>query len=356
MNKKTMKRAVLKILWPLLYQTKTHLISRLGYSGIGSILMLHRVCPEDGGVRIQGNSGLEVTPEYLEKTIQYLMKENYEFVSMDTVYDRLQGECGGRKFLAFTFDDGYADNLTYAYPIFKKYNVPFTIYVATSYPDGQLTPWWYPLEEVILKNDCLEFEEDGKHHKFDCRNLPEKETVFHNIRALLMGGPQANLLPRVQKFFSFFDVDLRETAQDYMLSWEQINELSRSKLVTFGAHTVNHLALNRLSKEDIKQEVLNSKLRLEAKLQKRIDHFAYPFGSSREVNEREFAIIKECGFKTSTTTRWGNIFKEHGDHKECLPRIHVSEKRDLYNVKFLSLSINGVIPCMVNGFKRIVTT
>ena len=90
-------------------------------------------------------------------------------------------------------------------------------------------------------------------------------------------------------------------------------------------------------------------------MQKRVDHFSYPFGSSKEVNEREFAIVKECGFKTSTTTRWGNIFKEHKDHKECLPRIHVSEKRDLYNVKFLSLSINGVIPCMVNRFKRIVT-
>tara|TARA_B100002003_G_scaffold178362_1_gene166303 strand:- start:254 stop:769 length:516 start_codon:yes stop_codon:yes gene_type:complete len=170
-----------------------------------------------------------------------------------------------------------------------------------------------------------------------------------------MGGPQADLLSRVQKFFSFFNVNLRETTQGHMLSWEQINELGRSSLVTFGAHTVNHLALNRLSKEEIKQEVLNSKLRLEVKLKKRIDHFAYPFGSSKEVNEREFTIVRECGFKTSTTTRWGNIFKEHRDHKECLPRIHVSEKRDLYNVKFLSLSINGVIPCMVNRFKRIVT-
>ena len=355
MNKKTIKRAVLKILWPLLYQTKTHLISRLGYSGMGSILMFHRVCPADGRIRIQGNSGLEVTPEYLEKSIQYLIKENYEFVSLDAVYDRLQVGCDGRKFIVFTFDDGYSDNLTHAYPIFKKYGVPFTVYIATNYPDGQLTPWWYPLEEVILKNDCLEFQEDGEYHKFNCRTLPEKETVFHDIRALLMGGPQADLLSRVQKFFSFFNVNLRETTQGHMLSWEQINELGRSSLVTFGAHTVNHLALNRLSKEDIKQEALDSKLRLEAKLKKRIDHFAYPFGSSGEVGEREFAIIKECGFKTSTTTRWGNIFKEHRNHKECLPRIHVSEKRDLYNVKFLSLSIDGVIPCMVNRFKRIVT-
>jgi len=104
-----------------------------------------------------------------------------------------------------------------------------------------------------------------------------------------------------------------------------------------------------------RKEVLDSKLRLKLKLQQSIDHFSYPFGSTEEVNEREFSIIKECGFKTATTTRWGNIFSEHKYHNECLPRIHINEKRDFRNVNFLSLSIDGVIPCMVNKFKRVVT-
>ena len=355
MNKKTIKRTVLKFLWPLLYHTKSHLISRLAYAGIGSILMFHRVCPAKGEIRIRGNAGMEVTPEYLEKLVQTLMEENYEFVSLDTVYDRLQEKHIGRKFIALTFDDGYADNLIHAYPILKKYNIPFTIYIVTSYPDGQLTPWWHPLEDLILKNDYLEFQEDEKTYKFNCAGLSEKETAFHSIRALLMGGPQADLLARVNKFFSQYDIDLSKTTKDLMLNWDQIIELSNTGIVTLGAHTVNHLALNRLTDENIKREVLDSKLRLESKLHKSIDHFSYPFGSSEEVNEREFAIVKECGFKTSTTTRWGNVFQEHRDHKECLPRIPVNEKRDLHDVKFLRLSINGAIPCMINKFKRIVT-
>ena len=74
MNTKTLKRAVIKTLWPLLYHTKIHFISRLIYSGIGSILMFHRVCPADERIRIQGNSGMEVTPNYLESLIQYLIR------------------------------------------------------------------------------------------------------------------------------------------------------------------------------------------------------------------------------------------------------------------------------------------
>ena len=355
MNKKTIKRNIIKNIWPLLYRTKSHLITRLAYSGIGSILMFHRVCPPDERVRIQSNSGMEVTPRYLELLIQYVLNLNYEIISLDAVYERLQYGRSGKKFIAFTFDDGYSDNLVYAFPILKKYNIPFTIYVSTNYPDGQLTPWWYPLEELILKNDSLEFEEDGQPQKFNCSSLPEKEITYHYILALLMGDSQTDLLSRVQRFFSFYKVNLIEATKGYMLNWDQIRALSREKLVSFGAHTVNHLALNRLSEKDATDEILNSKLRLESKLQKKIDHFSYPFGTAKEANEREFSIVKKCGFKTATTTRWGNIFPEHRDYQECLPRIHVSEKRDLYNVNFLSLSLNGLIPSIINKFKRVVT-
>jgi peptidoglycan/xylan/chitin deacetylase (PgdA/CDA1 family) len=354
-NKKTLKRTIIKNLWPLLYKTRSHLISRPLYSGIGSILMFHRVCPTDKKMRIQGNSGMEVSPRYLEDLIQYLLMLNYEIISLDSVYERLQNRDEGNKFIAFTFDDGYYDNFLHAYPILKKYNIPFTIYVATNYPDGLLTPWWYPLEELILKNEYLEFKEDGQLQKIFCKRLPEKEVAFHNIRALLMGGPYADLLSRVESFFGSFNVDLHKATKGYMLNWEQIKELNREEIVTFGAHTVNHLALNRLSEKNATDEIINSKHRLESELKNKINHFSYPFGSSEEVNEREFSIAKKCGFKTSTTARWGNIFKKHNDHKECLPRIHVSEKRDLYDINLLSLSINGVIPCMVNKFKRVVT-
>lgn len=39
--------------------------------------------------------------------------------------------------MVFTMDDGYKDNYTNALPIFKKYNVPYTIFVTTNFPDRQ---------------------------------------------------------------------------------------------------------------------------------------------------------------------------------------------------------------------------
>jgi peptidoglycan/xylan/chitin deacetylase (PgdA/CDA1 family) len=355
MYKKTLKRKIIKIIFPVLYHAKIHLISKLKYSGIGSILMFHRVCPEENKPRIQGNSGLEVTPNYLEQLIKYFFDEGYEFLSLDDVYRRLNQKKPGKKFLSLTFDDGYSDNYIHAFPILKKYNIPCTIYVSTNYPERKASPWWYALEDLLLKNESIEFELEQKVYKFSLESFPEKEDAFRNIRHLLMSGQGKDTIKRCNEFFSSFHIDLEQLALKMMMSWEQIIELSKFPIINIGAHTVNHFALNRLSEEEIKFEALESQKEIESKIQQKVYHFSYPFGSRDEVNEREFAVVKGCGFRTSTTTRWGNIFPKHADHLECLPRIHVNEKRDSKDVRLLSLSVNGTIPCFINKFKRVVT-
>ncbi len=354
MNKKTIKKNIVKLFFPALLHTKAHLLFKFAYSGVGSILMFHRVYPEVAGPRLQGNSGLEVTPEYLEKLIIYFSSKGYEFLSLDDVYKRLRERNFKNKFLAFTFDDGYADNYEFAFPILKKHGIPSTIYLSTNYPDHEIGPWWCSLEKLLLKNDSLNFDLEKISYKFKVGTLPDKEEAFSNIRHLLMSGRGENPASRINEFFSFFNMDPAELAKELMLSWEQIIELSKDPLIDFGAHTINHFPLNKLSQERIRHEVLESQKIIESKIQRKVSHFSYPFGSNDEVNEREFAILKECGFKTATTTRWGNIFPDHVNHLECLPRIHVNEKREP-DVRLLTLSVNGAIPCVMNKFKRVIT-
>lgn len=103
---------------------------------IGEVWQLHRVRPN-----LSDNDELrtyEITPKRLEKLIQTYMQKGYEFVSMDTVYSYVMSESKfKKKFVAVTLDDGYEDNYSIAYPIFKKYNIPFCIYVAQAYILGE---------------------------------------------------------------------------------------------------------------------------------------------------------------------------------------------------------------------------
>ena len=58
-----------------------------------------------------------------------------------------------RKFAVFTMDDGYKDNLTNALPVFKKHNLPYTIFLATDFMEGKAILWWYVIEDLILGHD-----------------------------------------------------------------------------------------------------------------------------------------------------------------------------------------------------------
>lgn len=128
-------------------------IHNLTHPVLGRILMLHRVV----GRRSEGeNRELEVTPQFLEQTIEEYRRRGHRFVSIDEACAVIQSKKNSRKpFVCLTFDDGYQDNYTTALPLLKHLNVPFAIYVTTGFIDNQLPMWWYPDQQLGLNLDEL---------------------------------------------------------------------------------------------------------------------------------------------------------------------------------------------------------
>ena len=90
--------------------------------------------------------------------------------------------------------------------------------------------------------------------------------------------------------------------------------------------------MNKLSESTVQKEIEGSRDKIEAETNQKVEHFCYPFGTRNEVGEREFKIAKKCRFKTSTTTNAGNIFPEHKNLLEQLPRIPINQKRDYFYI------------------------
>ena len=158
----------------------------------------------------------------------------------------------------------------------------------------------------------------------------------------------------MQQVFVNYKTNFLEKTSELSLSWSQIREMSQDPLVEIGAHTIHHQPLNKLSESDVQKEMEDSRNKIESETGQKVEHFCYPFGTRSEVGEREFRIAKECGFKTSTTTCVANIFPEHKNLLERLPRIPVNQKREYGNINYLNLWLNGTLPCAINKFKRIV--
>jgi peptidoglycan/xylan/chitin deacetylase (PgdA/CDA1 family) len=150
-----------------LYSSGAHVLLRPFFEGVGAILMLHHVRPPRGGA-FQPNRGLEVSPEFLSQTIEWLRSEAIDIVSLDEMARRLAERDFGRRFACITFDDGYRDNRVWAYPILKAQRAPFAIYIPTSFPDRRGKLWWLALETVIAGNDSIVVTINGRESRHAC--------------------------------------------------------------------------------------------------------------------------------------------------------------------------------------------
>lgn len=93
---------------------------------IGEVWQLHHVT--DSVNTDESLRTYEITPSRLETLILSYKERGYEFIAVGDILKPHK-----KKFVAVTLDDGYEDNYSIAWPLFRKYDIPFCIFVALDY-------------------------------------------------------------------------------------------------------------------------------------------------------------------------------------------------------------------------------
>ena len=155
-------------------------------SGKGVIFMLHHVTPEANS-GFAPNGILKVTPAFLESVVVQVKAAGFDCISLDDVAKRLADTAETRPFAVFTLDDGYKDNRDYAYPVFKRHGVPFTIYVPTAFADGAGDLWWLKLEDALRVLPRVRLDMNGTNRAFELGSDEARNTAFQ--RDLLVAAP-----------------------------------------------------------------------------------------------------------------------------------------------------------------------
>lgn len=347
-----LKKTIIRGGLETLYFSGLHHLMRPLVGGVGAILTLHHVRPPRAEA-FQPNRLLEVTPAFLERLLRRLKRARIDVVSLDEMHRRfITGEFK-RRFVCLTFDDGYKDLKRWAYPLLRKYQMPFAVYIATSFPDRLGELWWVALEAVIAQNSRIGLLVDGKEQFFDCATVREKRDLYDAFYRYLRSMKTEDELRNVVRDLSArYRVDIAAFCRDLCMDWPEIVELTQDPLVTIGAHTVNHKILTKvLDDSAVRAEIEMSRAVLEAALGKRPDHLAYPVGDATSAGAREFRIAAELGFKTAVTTRPGVLFKAHRDHLTALPRISVNG--EFQRQRYLKVLMSGAATAMWNGFRRV---
>lgn len=242
---------------------------------IGEVLQLHRVTHDVS--RFRGNSEYEITPERFENLLIDYKNKNYRFLSVRELFDVLKDHKTVKsKFVCFTFDDGYKDNFEVAYPILKKYDCPFTIFVATDNVERKSVLWRYAVDELICKNNSVVLS-DGT--IYSCKNDDEKRSSFDAIDRKMSSLNEI----QIKDLLNANNVDWLSKNEELMMSKTMLLEISKDELCTIGSHTQSHCHLSRLEPEEQRRELFNSKHVLESMIGKDVWCFAYPYGDYSEV-------------------------------------------------------------------------
>ena len=92
------------------------------------VLMYHHISPaEEGNI-------VNVTPDRFKKQMEFINNHNYNVITPDEYVRcaREEKEIKSKNLVLITFDDGYEDNFTYAYPVLKENNFPAVVFVVVN--------------------------------------------------------------------------------------------------------------------------------------------------------------------------------------------------------------------------------
>ncbi|MFZ0850555.1 MAG: polysaccharide deacetylase family protein [Hyphomicrobiaceae bacterium] len=305
--------------------------------GVGAIFTLHHVRPEKPAA-FEPNRILKVTPQFLEAALQQVRRAGFDIISLDEAHFRLL-EGDFRPFVCLTFDDGYRDNLEYAYPIFKRHNLPFAVYVATDFADGRGDLWWLALEKAIHRLNALTAKIDGSDRRLSCATVAEKDATFHCLYWWLRRIDEDDARAFVAQLCQLADFDPSSLCTDLAMRWDEIRQLAADPIVTIGAHTRRHFALAKLTLAEARAEIAQSMWRIERELGRPCRHLSYPYGDESSAAAREFELARELGARTGVTTRKGLIQRRHVAAMTALPR--VSLNGDYQHPRYVKVFLSG---------------
>lgn len=274
------------------------------------ILTFHKVRPS--GVPVDPfDTCPSVSADVFRNIVAYV-NHDYDIVPLRYLCDNLNSKT---PMATITFDDGWRDNYSVAFPILKELECTATIFM-TMGKIGSSEPFWQQrlgemfrhntgpgtVESEIRLRDIIGMDKKGQLNQLSYYQTVNrwKNKCLSDVEDLLSRSGEYK--PIYQKTRIFLDRD-------------EIEELAMWG-IDFGSHTMNHIIATSEPLEVVRKEFLESKKALEKIIRQPIDILSYPNGS---VSSEVIQIAKMLGYRVGCSTRLARTGER--DDPMALPRI-----------------------------------
>jgi peptidoglycan/xylan/chitin deacetylase (PgdA/CDA1 family) len=261
------------------------------------ILLYHGVHGDDVVLDLRNRSGKHISATRFDVEMATIARSR-ALVSMLDIAAAIRGEHSiPDDAVAVTFDDGFANNYTHAWPVLERHGVPATIYLSTGFIGKGRRMWSDQLEAAYLGStvDAIAIEVDG--HSFDY----ELTEPSQRLAAFLDTKARAKCLPNASKdhLVAAVCATLTPSPDSHplydFLTWEHVREMDASDLIDFGAHTVDHVSLTRVEPIEMARQIDQSIAAVANATGRPCKLFAYPEGQAHDYDDATIAHLRSVG-------------------------------------------------------------
>jgi peptidoglycan/xylan/chitin deacetylase (PgdA/CDA1 family) len=224
------------------------------------------------------------------------LKSHFDIISPDDLPAVLAARTG--RHVLITFDDGYRDNYTGAFPVLKRHGVPATFFVATGFIDAPALPFWDEIAWMVRTSHKASVELRPWLPTPVVFDEPDRERAVRAVLRAYKSLPAAStdeFLRAVGEAAGTGRHGAAEVAGLWM-TWDMLREM-RTVGMSIGGHTVHHPILARLRREGQLREIAGCGRRLADELGEPMRSFSYPNGDPEAFNEDTRACLREAGVR-----------------------------------------------------------
>ena len=302
---------------------------RMAFRSRAVILLYHRVAAPMIDPLL-----LSTSPEHFEEHLAVIQKDYTPLSLAELAAAHAAGRIPKRA-VVITFDDGYADNLHTAAPLLRRFGQRATVFVAGACLDGK-SFFYDELEEILLLAPrlpkTLRIKIDGAAHEWELGDwarrpkAPDESYCMWNMEspadptprhrcyrelfALLRGATPATRSRTIRTLRKAAAIGTDSPGGKRLMTRTEIRKAAKEGTLELGAHTRSHPALNRMTPEDQREEILSGKQMLEAAAGTPVRAFAYPYGSPWDVSLTTVRLAREAGFSTACANTPGPVDSE----------------------------------------------
>ncbi|MHB8626585.1 MAG: polysaccharide deacetylase family protein [Aggregatilineales bacterium] len=264
-----------------------------------TVLSYHRIIDWDTPDFELYRPNVSASPDMFDRQMAYVSK-HFNVIDLACLEAfLLNGIPLPKRSLLITFDDGYRDNYTYAYPIMRRYQLTGVIFLIADKMTNPTAPWWdvcgYMFKRTKKTRAALPVVGDSDLSKPKL-NETARESFMRAIKKLPESQKQAAML----ELSNALDVPEPKLDEPLFVSWDEVRSLVENGIAC-QSHTVTHPIMTRIDPAEQKRQLAESRAVIEKETGQRVIAFAYPNGTPDDYDVTTRQALHETGYRIAFT-------------------------------------------------------